>query len=133
MAEQTNYQDLYQYIYYITSEAVHFNITNFFKIGWGDINENKQIETSAFSTKHNSVQFYCKEFNICYGLILFVELSTRLKSILNLSEEYILIVEELIKLIKKNRFPAFITHHHMNMSEKEMKEKYISYAEKYAT
>lgn len=132
MAEQTNYQDLYQFIFNITSASVHFRIDNFFKLGWGELDQHQQIEKTEFSTKHEQVQHYCKEFNICYGIILFVEMSSQFKETLKLQKDYESKIESLVELIQKNRFPPFITHQHMNWTKKEMKDKYIEYAEKYA-
>lgn len=132
MAKETGYTDLYQFLYSITSAAVHFRIDNFHKIGWGELDKYKRIDNVVYSTKHEEVNRYCKEFNICYGIVLFAELSVQLKSVVNLSNEYLKLIYKLTELIKNNRWPEFVTRHHMNLSEEEVKEKYFKYVKKYA-
>lgn len=132
MAKETGYTDLYQFLYSITSASVHFRIDNFQKIGWGELDKYKRIENVIYSTQHEEVNRFCKEFNICYGILLFAELSAQLKSVLNLNDEYLKLLDKLIELIKNNRWPEFITRQHMNLSEDEVKEKYLKYVKKYA-
>ena len=112
MAKETGYEELYKYLYYATSKAVHFNPDNLLKLGWGNIDEDGNIK-ATFSYKH--YQNYYLAFSSFYSIFLFVEQSNKFRNTLVLSNSYIETVSEIEIWLKSGDWPEITTFAQMNL------------------
>lgn len=114
MAEKSDYASLYEYIYYMTSATVHFRLDNFTKLCWGEYDENGEIKDFELSTENQNN--FSAEICLCYGTLLFSEMVKKTESILNLSEELMIKIKKLRKLLDENLWPPFLNSEHFNLN-----------------
>jgi hypothetical protein len=107
MAKSVGLESLYDYLYFATSNFVHFNPQTLLRMGWGDINKHFKFTVSNMSP-------YYRSFASFYGAILFLGFhaafaSEALKT--DCSKE----VAEILDLISHvHRWPEVITFEEMN-------------------
>ncbi len=114
MAEKSDYDSLYEYIYYMTSATVHFRLNNFTKLCWGEYNKDGEIKEFELSTENQNN--FSAETCLCYGTFLFSEMVGKTESILNLSVELMIEVKKLRKMLDENLWPHFLNSEHLNLN-----------------
>ncbi|MBD1862983.1 MULTISPECIES: DUF5677 domain-containing protein [Trichocoleus] len=113
MAKSCNLLKLYDYFYAATSRWVHFSPHILTRMGWGDMNENGEIDAS-YSTSHFSG--YYASFNCFYATYLFVLECKLIKKEISFNSDAWLLVEKLEKeLLDTARWPELVTFEEMNI------------------
>jgi hypothetical protein len=72
MAKAVAQEELYKYIYAVTSKQVHFSPHILFRMGWGGVQGSVGNTTAWEFTTTNFIQYYA-EFNEVYSLMLFLD------------------------------------------------------------
>lgn len=109
MAGEVGLDDLYDFMFAVTSDVVHFNPRIILRNAWG---ENEQV------FKHSTKNFdlYYQNFCHIYSLYLFCEFTKAFKLELNLSENYCNSILELEhNLNAQLRWPEAVTFEEMNI------------------
>ncbi len=108
LAKRRGVETLYDYIYRLTCDVVHFNPQVLLRSGWGGLPE---VE---FST-HN-FDLYYRNFAAIYGALLFCLYFQLLKRFLKPSRKVFKIVKQIEKSLKDlNRWPELVTFEEMNV------------------
>ncbi len=112
-------EQVYDFVYRLTSGAVHFNPKLLLKLGWGVMGADEGVvENSKFSSKHMGAYHLavCQIFG-CYLLCLYFEL---FEELLQPKQEEMTAVTELRDHIWRGyRWPEMITFDEMNMAAPE--------------
>jgi len=122
MAIKVNLQRLYDFIYSITSEVVHFSPRIALRSGWGICplaphHPGEHHPTSGvFSTK-NFCRYYL-DFSRIYGLYLFVLFCHTFRRDLGLSDSFIRQIKKMQSLLDNElRWPEAVTFEEMNQQD----------------
>ena len=109
MAKKHGLGELYEYVYAITSDMVHFNPGVLLRMGWGN-----NLDKITYSTKHFNK--YYLEFLQVYGTYLFCllidELSVYLKVDAHVKQQVSVAKDYLNSLL---RWPEIVTFEEMNI------------------
>ena len=109
MAVKVGLRELYNYLYRVTSETVHFNVHVALRNGWGPLPGSVQFGTKTFCK-------YYLSLNQTYGVFLFCLMSETFKSELGLDNTFLITVEKLRKeLDRELRWPEPVTFEEMNV------------------
>lgn len=109
LAEKRRIESLYDFMYRLTCDVVHFNPQVLFRSGWGDLPE------EAFSTKN--FEAYYRAFATIYGSYLFCIYFELLGKHLNPGKRVKKIVQRIRDIVNaQNRWPELITYEEMNIS-----------------
>jgi hypothetical protein len=114
MASDVKLRPLYEFMYAVTSEGVHFNPRIALRHGWGGMT--KQRFSGRFSTGHYSryYLFFCQ----AYGIYLFEAFCRTFKTNLSLSHAFMNRVTKLrSQLDLQIRWPEAVTFEEMNMQD----------------
>src|SRR6266853_2046504 len=108
LAERRGIVTLYDFIYRLTCDVVHFNPQVLLRSGWGDLPE---VE---FSTKN--FEPYYRAFTVIYGSFLFCIYFELLRSHLRPDVKTMQTVAKLREAIRNvNRWPEIVTFEEMNL------------------
>ncbi len=113
MAQKVGLKRIYDFIYSITSEVVHFSPRLILRSVWGTDTE------STYSSKNFSL--YYVNFCQIYSLFLFIRLCRVFRSKLNLSSDFMKTVRALEDIINHFlRWPEAVTFEEMNIEPPNM-------------
>lgn len=115
MAKETNYLDLYNYLYYATSSLVHFRADTLLKMGWNKEPEDYKIGKYHYSV--NNYYHYYSKFNLTYGSLLFCEYVKKFKKELDLPKYLSTETKYFRNSFDLFDWPEIMTHAHMNSKE----------------
>jgi hypothetical protein len=108
LAERRGVETLYDFLYRLTCDVVHFNPQVLLRSGWGNLPD---VE---FSTQH--FDLYYKNFTVIYGSLLFCLYFQLLKRFLKADARTIKTVKQIQKmLVGINRWPELVTFEEMNI------------------
>lgn len=108
LANEIGLTSTYEFIYFSSSNFVHFNPLNLLRTGW-------KADDSPFEFSIRSLNLYCKMFSCFYGAIMFIgfESSFGLKFFDNVLESE---ARSLVNLIENvSRWPEIVTFEEMNI------------------
>jgi len=109
MAVNVGLRELYDYLYRVTSETVHFNVHVALRNGWGPLPGTVQFGTKMFCKYYLSV-------NQMYGIFLFCLMSETFATELGLDTSFLRTVARLRKeLDRELRWPEPVTFEEMNV------------------
>lgn len=122
MAIKVNLRWLYDFIYSVTSEVVHFNPRIALRSGWGTCPLPARhpgghfYGSWVFSTK-NFCRYYL-DFNRTYGLYLFLLFALKFRKDLSLSDSFIGRIKKMETLLDDElRWPEAVTSEEMNQKD----------------
>ena len=108
LAERRGLDTLYDFIYRLTCDVVHFNPQVLLRSGWG------KLPDVEFSTEN--FELYYREFAVIYGSFLFCVYFELLRPNLKPNAETMLQVEKIKKCLRIiNRWPEIVTYEEMNI------------------
>jgi len=108
MANEVELDDLYDFLFAVTSDIVHFNPRIIIRNAWGENEQELKPSTKNFD-------LYYQNFCRTYSLYLFCKFSQTFKLELNLSEIYLSSILELEQdLNEQLRWPEAVTYEEMN-------------------
>src|SRR6202044_743296 len=109
MAIKVGLSELYDYLYRVTSETVHFNVRVALRNGWGPLPGTVRFGTKTFCRYHLFA-------NRTYGLLLFCLMSEIFAKEIGLDNGFLEVVSRLRKeLGREPRWPEPVTFEEMNM------------------
>ena len=109
MAVNVGLKELYEYLYRVTSETVHFNVRVALRNGWGTLPGTVQFGTKTFCKYYLSV-------NQTYGAFLFCLISETFAGELGLNSNFLEAVAQLRKELNRElRWPEPVTFEEMNV------------------
>jgi hypothetical protein len=111
MAKDVGLGDLYDFVYAVTSDVVHFNPRVIIRNAWGSSKE-------RFDHSVQNFELYYADFCQTYGLLFLCEFTKSFGNELSLSEGYREEVAQIEReLNDKLRWPEAVTFEEMNMKD----------------
>ncbi len=108
LAERRGVETLYDFIYRLTCDVVHFNPQVLLRSGWG------KLPDVEFSTRH--FEPYYQDFAVIYGSLLFCLYFQLLKRFLKPDRKTMKTVKRIRKMLDAvNRWPELVTFEEMNV------------------
>jgi hypothetical protein len=113
MAIDSNFKQLYDFLYNATSKMVHYSPNILLRMGWYN-----NDEPTVFSS-HNFYRYY-HQFNKFYAAYLFIEFSKSFKRQLGFKTDFWTEVKAIEKQIKTNPFyPELVTYEEVNVNRED--------------
>ena len=113
MSKKVGLEDLYNFLYFATSKTVHFDIVTLLSMGWGEMDKEKGTISPVFSYQNNYHHYY--KFVFFYTSKIFIEQTTKFRSIVDKNGNTISKLESLIQGYKLIDWPTIITFEQMNL------------------